>query len=411
MFKLLNIICKILATFILIALFILVAFSISPIFDFSPGEPFKGEKIYNPYSNLDSTAGWKKAVLHTHTKVDKGINECPYYPDVVYEDYMAYDYDIVGFSNHQALTAHPVDTALQMNIYEHGYNILKFHKLVFGSDKVCGFDHLLPILDSQRQWMIDILCESSDIVAFNHPDRSGMISSSTMAALSGYRLIEGDSSIEEHDGGSGTALKHWDEALSAGRYSHNMANDDNHDSKNLQRMARRCNWINTPSPRYEDVKKALMEGNFFSMRIPDYGEGDYEVKVRCNRSLPEIRTIGLRRDSILYMTLSAPASVIKVISQDGVTVDSVLSASSVEYAMKGTDPYIRFTARYEDGLTIYSNAFARYDEGDTPFRVFEHPVNIPLTVLFNLTLALTALFLLRLICRLWRKTASSKKHL
>ena len=118
--KILSTFLKILAAFLLIVIIGLAAFSVSPIYRFSGPEPFSGDRIYNPYADFDSTIGWKRACLHTHTKVDKGINECPYYPDVVYSDYMSYGYDILAFSNHQALTPHPVGSSLYIGVYVHG---------------------------------------------------------------------------------------------------------------------------------------------------------------------------------------------------------------------------------------------------------------------------------------------------
>lgn len=387
--KVLKIIGKILTTIILFVIFGVAVFSVSPIYRFQGPEPFTGDHIYNPYADFDSTIGWKRACLHTHTKVDKGINECPYYPDVVYEDYMSYGYDILGFSNHQALTPHPVDPDLYIAIYEHGYNLFKFHLNPFGVRKVEKFDHLLPILLSQKQFMIDRLAEDGDFVQFNHPNRTLTINKKVMEHLSGYRLIEGDSGFGEGDHGSGTSLRHWDEALSAGRYAHNNINDDNHNSKNHAAIARRCSWINTPTPYYEDVKEELLKGNFYTTRVPDFGNGDMEAKIAGNMSLPRIKDIGMSGDTI-YMRLSAPAAMIKAISQNGITVDSITGSDEIRYVMRAEDPYVRLTAWYDDGTTVYTNAFARFSEGDSPYREFPHPVRWGMTILWNLMLLVLA---------------------
>ena len=89
MTKFLKILGKILASILLAAVLALAIFSVSPIYRFEGPVPFSGDRIYNPYADLDTSIGWKRACLHTHTRVDKGINECPYYPDVVYSDYMS----------------------------------------------------------------------------------------------------------------------------------------------------------------------------------------------------------------------------------------------------------------------------------------------------------------------------------
>lgn len=54
--------------------------------------------------------------------------------------------------------------------------------------------------------------------------------------------------------------------------------------------------------------------------------------------------------------------------------------------MTEDDPYIRMTARYGNGTTVYTNAFARYSEGDSPYREFAHPVRWGMTVIWNLLL-------------------------
>lgn len=388
--KVLKIFGKILALIILVAVIGTAVMSVSPIYRFEGPSPFKGDRIYNPYADFDSTLGWKRACLHTHTRVDKGINECPYYPDVVYSDYMSYGYDILGFSNHQALTPHPVDSSLYIAIYEHGYNLFKFHLNAFGVDRVYKFDHLLPVLLSQKQFIIDRLAADGDFVQFNHPDRTLTVDRRVMEHLSGYRLIEGDSGFGESDGGEGSRLVHWDEALSAGRYVHNNINDDNHNSKAHAAIARRCSWINTPSPLWSDVRTQLLKGNFYTTRVPDFGNGDTAVKHAENLRLPKVKGIGMKNDTV-FMRLDVPAAVIKVISQGGAAVDSALNTDRIAYVMAPEDPYVRMAAWYDNGTVVYTNAFARYSSGDSPYREFGHPVRWGMTILWNLMLlAVTA---------------------
>ena len=389
MTKFLKILGKILASILLAAVLALAIFSVSPIYRFEGPVPFSGDRIYNPYADLDTSIGWKRACLHTHTKVDKGINECPYYPDVVYSDYMSYGYDILGFTNHQALTPHPIDPSLYIAGYEHGYNLFKFHINAYGVEKVEKFDHFLPVLLSQKQFMIDRLAADGDFVQFNHPNRTLTINRRVMEHLSGYRLIEGDAGFGERDHGRGTSLNHWDEALSAGRYAHNNINDDNHNSKAHASIARRCSWINTPTPYWEDIREELLKGNFYTTRVPDFGAGDTAVKHAENLELPRIKDIGLKGDTV-YMRLSAPASAIRVISQNGTIVDSIFNSSAIQYVMTPEDPYVRMTAWYENGTTVYTNAFARYSEGDSPYREFAHPVRWGMTILWNLMLLAVA---------------------
>ena len=163
---------KAIVSLLMVALLAIVMTSFSLVYDFQKPTPFSGNDIFNPYRNLDTAHCWKRANFHTHTRVDGLLNECNYTPEQTLEFYDGLDYDIVTFSNHNALTSHPTDSSLQVNLYEHGYNLCKFHKLVFGSSRVWHFDNLLPIFTSQKQFQIEQLKQQGDIVVLNHPLRT-----------------------------------------------------------------------------------------------------------------------------------------------------------------------------------------------------------------------------------------------
>lgn len=375
----------------LVLAIIICLFSFSPIYKFSTPAPFSGQDIYNPYSSLDTSARWLRANFHTHTRVDNILNECPEYPNVVYNDYKKLGYDILTFSNHNQLTVHPFDSTLQVNVYEHGYSIFKFHKLVFNPGRMILYDHILPLFVSQKQWQYDYLGRNADFLVMNHPDRTLHTTRRSMQLLTGYRFMEADA-------GAPTELRHWDEALSAGHYSHCLINDDCHDSGNHRKIARRCNWLQAPSARYEDFKPVLLEGCFYSMRIPDFGDGDWEVKYSENANLPRIINIGLRADTT-FISLSAPAR-IEAWGQDHTLLAST-QGSQMEYVMAPGDNYVHYTAYFDNGVVLYSNAFARYDaqKTATPYVESPHSVNYFLTVLFNLALLCIIWCCIRLIGR------------
>ena len=382
-----------------VIIIVLCFFSISPIYKWGEPRPFEGDKIYNPYSGSDSTTVWKRATFHTHTKVDKGINECPYYPDVVYDEYKALGYDIVAFTNHNALTQHPYDDRLDLYGYEHGYNLFKLHNNIFGTDKVQKYDILIPLFDSHKQFKMNLAGKDGEITVLNHPDRTLGITTRTMERLSGYQLIEGDSGFGERDSGEGTHLKRWDEALSAGHYSHNILSDDNHNPKNPARIARRSTWINTPSAQYNDVKEALLSGNFYSMRTPTGIPSD---------SLPRVADIAQRGDTII-LALTSPAQSIEIISQNGEVKGVVSNCTRMQYIMQPQEPYIRLTARYQEGTVIYTNAFARYSQGESPYNGATPEVNWPLTILYNLLLLSIVVLLSLRVKKSLKFVAESKK--
>ena len=389
--KIFLVIAKSVAVVILTALFAVVATSISAVYHFDSPKPFSGKDIFNPYSTFDATQGWKRAAFHTHTRVEGPLNECEYTPAQTLDFYDLYGYDIVTFSNHNALTLHPTDSSLQVNLYEHGYNLFKYHKLVFGCSSVNGFDHLLPIFASQRQWQLDILADDADIIVINHPLRTHLTSQSIMQRLRGYHIIELDS-------GKSTENSYWDWALSAGIYSFGIANDDLHRPNRSGAIAVRSTFLQCPSGRYEDIKQCLTEGCYYAMRTPDYGAGDLEVKQSRNKNLPYIRNIGVSGNAP-FIALSESADSIKVTGQNHSTLLTATATDSIGYAMAEAEPYCRFTAYMPGGEVIYSNPFARYDSAisSSPIDTHMPRVDILQTILFNLAVVVLAAAIIALI--------------
>lgn len=378
---------------LLVALLAVVATGVSPVYDFAEPSPFSGRDIFNPYRNLDTAMCWKRANFHTHTKVDGIFNECHHTPQEVYDSLARFGYDIVTFSNHNELTVHPFDTALQVDLYEHGYNLFKYHKLVFGCSKVNRFDNLVPLFTFQKQFQLDLLGKDSDFIQMNHPFRTNGTNRDEFEKLTGYRIMELDS-------GKTTEQEYWDWALSAGHYSFALANDDLHYPDRTRCIAVRCNFLCTPSGRYEDLKTTLLDGCYYSMRVPDYGNGDWKVKHEKNATLPYVEDIGLK-DSTIYISLSAMADSIKVTGQNHSTLCISRDTDRLEYSFAPEDTYARFTAYFPDGACIYSNPFARYDasESDSPYVLAGHDVNIFLSMLYNLALLLACSLIVFLILK------------
>ena len=380
--RILRVLLKIVFSVVLLLALAVLGTGVSPVYDFRRPQPFSGPDIYNPYRNLDTANCWKRTNFHTHTRVKGPFppNECEEWPDETWAEYEKFGYDIVTFSNHNEITEHPFDPSLQVNVYEQGYSPFKFHKLVFGSDRVKHYDPLLPLFAFQKQFELERLDKGSDFVQINHPYRTVGTSRRHMERLSGYELMELDTGIS-------TENEYWDWALGAGHYSYGLANDDFHHIDNSVNIAVRCNFLCTPSGRYEDLKKTLSEGGFYAMRVPDYGWGDWEVKYAENRDLPFVKDIGLRGDTV-HMTVSEPADSIRVTGQDHRTLALVRQCDSIVYAMAPEDSYARLTAFFPGGEVIYSNPFARYDASvsETPFDETPQRVDVFLTVLYNLLL-------------------------
>ena len=208
----------------------------------------------------------------------------------------------------------------------------------------------------------------------------------------------------ELDSGRSTENSYWDIALSSGHYSFGVANDDLHDPDNSRKIARRCNFIQTKSSDYKDIIEALNGGCYYSMRLPDYGNGDWTEKIERNKQLPAIENIGVE-GTTLFIRLSEPADSIVITSDCGRRQRVSTSADTARYTLRDDDSYARFTAYFPEGEVIYTNPFARYDASadDSPFREPSHQANIVLTILFNLLLAIAAYAIIHLTIILWKR--------
>ena len=382
-------ILKTLGLALVVFLFMVCVTSVTPIYRFRAPAPFQGPDIFNPYRELDTANCWKRSLFHCHTRVKGPLNECEFWPGEVYDDLKKFNYDIITFSNHNELTVHPYDSTLQVNVYEHGYNLFKYHKLVFGCKKVIHFDHLIPLLTSQKQFQLDYLGRSSDFIQMNHPYRTVGTCKKHFEELSGYEIMELDS-------GSGTENEYWDWALSAGHYSFGLANDDLHYPDRTHKIAVRCNFLCSPDGTYASIKKTLLGGGYYAMRVPDYGDGDWAVKYEKNRHLPFVQDIGMRDDGTIYLKVSVAADSIKVYGQDHATLARTDRCDTLSYTIRPEDTYARMTAWFPEGEVIYTNPFARFDSSvsATPYDGTPQQVSIPLTILFNLLLLALAVGLI-----------------
>ena len=120
--RILIIVGKSLAALLLFSAAVLCLSGVSPIYDFGEAAAFSGPDIFDPYASFDPELAWKKANFHTHTRVKGPLNECPYWPEEVVEDYSALGYEVVALSNHNALTE-PVGQKACVPVYEHGYGL------------------------------------------------------------------------------------------------------------------------------------------------------------------------------------------------------------------------------------------------------------------------------------------------
>lgn len=376
--KIFRIIGRSVLTLVFVVILAIAATSFSAIYDFAPPSPFAGKDIFNPYAEFDTNTEWKRTSLHTHTRVDGPLNECDFTAEQTYDKYLEYGYDIVGISNHNEITPHP-DAKQDIGIYEHGYNLRNFHKLVIGTESVNRFDALYPISASQAQYQLDMLANGCSVLQLNHPSRSALLDSARLTKIGGYNIMElsGFNAYLEN--------KHWDWALSAGRYSFALLNDDLHYPDRSNKFALRCSYLGTKEATSEEIIATLKSGCFYSVRVPDYGNGDWEIKRAKNQSIPTIKNIGLQGD-VIYLKLSETPEQIRIIGENHTLLARVINSDTISYRMRACDPYARLVASYPDSLIIMTNAFARYDKAtmSSPADREFHTKNTLATVLYNI---------------------------
>ena len=66
-----------------VLLMCVISYMLVPVYKFSLGAPFSGDRIYNPYAQIDSTA-WRKANFHCHQKEKP---QCNYTVDQMLDAY------------------------------------------------------------------------------------------------------------------------------------------------------------------------------------------------------------------------------------------------------------------------------------------------------------------------------------
>ncbi|MBQ4278700.1 MAG: hypothetical protein IJC16_01930 [Rikenellaceae bacterium] len=359
---------KAIALFAIVNIFlILISYVFTPIYDFDTPSPFVGGRIYDPYEGVDfrsdsirgdSLPRWWKANFHAHSLLpNRPTNGALTVPEVI-ETYKSYGYDIAAISDYYTLPKPPVD-AYTIPVYEHGYNVLKYHQLVFGWKGMRYRDFFLPLTLSRKQHVLNLVGKRADLVTVNHPRFTYQFDPEHMEYLTGYRLIEAAA-------GMSPAVEWWDAGLSCGHPSFILSGDDSHDVRRPHDIATHCTMVYSPSQQYTDIRDALAAGRHYGMSMPNFGNGDTAVKREAMRHLARLTDIRFEDDTI-SVAFSKPAESIAFVGQDGKVRKSADDASAAAYRFAPRDTYIRVEAAFPDGERIYLNPYFRYEEDPFAF--------------------------------------------
>jgi hypothetical protein len=324
-----------------LALVLLVAalYASIPIYRFPAPASFSGSRFYNPYEHLTGT--WQRANLHAHGRAWSGLTSGRHSNEEVVRRYRELGYAVAGVSNYHHIAAQ--DGVPTLPLYEHGYNIGKHHQLAIGAHRVEWLD--LPLWQSRShlQFLIDRVAATADLVAIVHPVSRNAYTAADLRALTGYQLIEIVNGKFPHD-------EAWDAALSAGHAVWALANDDNHDLSEADRLAVAWNMIDAPTTSTTDIVEALRAGRTYAI----LRTGD-----RSTNADVALASVAVT-DGALVVTTSGDPSTIAFVGQNGEVRKTVAEATTAAYTFNPADTYIRTVVRTPQS-TLYLNPVVRYD--------------------------------------------------
>ena len=353
-----------------------------PIYEFPAPAPFRGTRFFNPYER--DGGRWLKANFHAHASAWLGITNGRASESDVARTYAAMGYDIVGLSNYWRISrTHSVPRVYAA--YEHGANLGRSHHLVIGAHSVLAFDFPLVQNIHQKQFLLRLLHDASEVLLIAHPRLRGGFSSYDVARLTNYDGMEAVSGIRK-------SQEWWDAALSAGRLRWNVSGDDSHDSSDPTATGVCWTMIRAASIAESDVLAAISQGLTYGVE----GKGG-----RLGIALDEC----LMHDGTLRVRTVPAASTITFIGQGGVARQTVAGVSQADYVFRDDDTYIRVEIEGE-GNHLYLNPVVRTDGGrpDTA----EARVNWPLSIGMWLSYTIAGVGIIAAAARWSRRRASGR---
>ena len=331
------------------------------IYNFEEPKPFSGNFLYNPYENINS-GDWYKANFHAHSYAWGGSTNGKQQPEEIVNAYLNKGYSAPCISNYHQITEKTGDY-IHIPTYEHGYNLLKSHKLSIGSENVSFFDFPLFQALSHKQKIILILRENGAHVAIAHPKFRNGHPESDFERLSGYHFIEVLNHYRISD-------QHWDRALSSGKLAWLLADDDTHDITGKGNTFVMWTMINSAKGDAESLLGALAFGNAYGVKGADAFNDNL---------LKECVVEGME----VKWKFREPAKEIRLIGQNGIVKKVITNSDSINYRFTEDDTYIRAHIINEKS-EMYLNPIARFDGKTLPLTANKFPqVNLWKTLLFR----------------------------
>jgi hypothetical protein len=330
-------------------------------YKFVPSRPFHGDHIFNPYASIDSS-NWKKANFHIHTKEWWGLSNGRKNQSQSVDSLYSYlGYDIINISDYQFVNNFEHNRKYFIPEYEHGYLFPKNHQLVLDTHTVRWLDYLFPETRDNEQSVINTLkADSGSLVAIAHPVFNHAYSGNDIKSISGYDCLE---ILNQNH----FSIQCFDSALSAGRLTYILADDDCHNISDIYQVGRCCTFVNSSVDK-SSVLDALKNGKTFGADIYMHDYETNETKQQIIKSLPVLTSVDVKNDT-LTVRLSANAKSFTFIGQNGEIKKTVINSAGALYAIQKNDTYVRTQIICDDSTVYYLNPVFRYD-GIQPIHYF-----------------------------------------
>lgn len=353
-----------------------------PVYTFPEPKPFSGNKIFNPYKEIDSTR-WKKANFHVHTRSWGGLTDGSKSSELAVDSTYRYlNYDIIGISDYQHVNTYRQNQKDFVPIYEHGFLLPKNHHLIIGATRICWYDFPFPQTRSNKQFIISALNkDTAAVITIAHPRMRKAFSFNDMKYLTGYDCIE----VFDH---LCYSVAHWDSALSAGRLVYALGDDDNHDITDRFLVGRVCNFVNIKELKADFIIDALKKGQTFACE-PNMRNADHFPEKRAHAlTLPIVKKIAVENNQLIIRT-DGNVAFYKFIGQSGRVKKIIKNSNEVVYDIQPEDSYIRAEIHFADLTVYYMNPVFKYngEEPEKPSAVIDEMTTMIHRILFYISLA------------------------
>lgn len=349
---------KVLGTLLsaLLAWLLIDQYVVCPTYRFDKPAPFAGDSLYNPYRGFRES-DWRMSNLHAHTSSWLGLTNGKGDASDVYGGYDSMGYAFHAISEYQKISRYGDTSSAYISAYEHGFNIPKAHHLVLGSASVVWKDYLFPQTLSNKQHLLDRLCEPGNAVVINHPAMRTGFTPADLEFLDNYDALEVLNSYK-------VAFDYWDSALSGGKMVSIVGNDDTHNAGKRSAIGKFATLVHAPGRKGEEVIRSIREGRTIGVWIPHQPPIPFPDKIRTIRAAgPAIER--LTADSgMLRLSFRSTVYDLTLTGQGGAVLlskDSLSAGAMMERTFSEDDTYVRVSYRTGDGIRYFLNPVVRFD--------------------------------------------------